>query len=66
MKDTKLNLRISEDIKNKLDFIAQEKQVTVSDIIRGLIDSEINNCMGIDFDKKTSNFKNGRYKINIR
>lgn len=57
MKDTKLNLRISEDIKNKLDFIAQEKQVTVSDIIRGLIDSEINNCMGIDFDKKLLTLK---------
>ena len=52
MKDTKLNLRISEEMKSKLDIIAQEEDKTVSDIIRGMINAGIDTFIDIDFDKR--------------
>lgn len=63
MKDTKLNLRISEEMKSKLDIIAQEEDKTVSDIIRGMINVGIDGFMDIDFDKKMLDQKIEKVKV---
>lgn len=65
MKDTRINLRINEETKSKLDVIAQKEDKTVSDVIRGMINAEIDSITDIDFDKRMLDQKIEKVKLMI-
>lgn len=53
MKDTRVNLRISEDIKEHLLSIAESNNLTVSEVIRNILNEKlIENKNNEDFEKK--------------
>ena len=41
MKDTRITLRLNEELKSILDSIAESENLTTSDVIRKMINSEI-------------------------